>query len=68
MTFVERENDRLTKLDRAAIKEIILGKNISAKAEKGIVEILKEKYQSAVSLYKIEEAKMSTLTSKHIPY
>jgi hypothetical protein len=68
LTFVESENDRLTKLDRAAIKEIILGKNISAEAEEEIVEILKEKYQSAVSLYKIEEGKLSTLISRHIPY
>lgn len=68
VTFIENESDRLVKVDVSAVKEVILGKNISKVSEIEIIKCLKEKYHSLVSLFKIQEGMGSKLVLKSIPY
>jgi hypothetical protein len=67
VTFVD-DNSRLTQIDRSAITEVIMGRNISSDDQKAIIKCLKEDYTSAVKLFKIKEGYKSELALDSITY
>jgi hypothetical protein len=66
-TFVSNDNERLVDINIAAIREIILGNKISTQAKLEIIQCLKDRYRSKVSLFKIKESR-SGLTRTQINY
>ena len=55
LTFVDCEKDRLGKVDRSAIKEVILGRYISNDHKDQILNCLRNEFASEVDLFQITE-------------
>lgn len=68
ITFVESDEERLAKVKPSALKEVILGSQISLKSEGEIIDCLKNIYESRVLLYKIESDNVPKLQLKQVLY
>jgi hypothetical protein len=68
VTFVQNDKERLVQLPLSAIKEVILGKNISKVAEDEVVNCLRNRYNSKVKLLKVQEGHGETLILSNLSY
>lgn len=53
--FIRKKEDRVVKIDRRLVKEVLLGKDISEEDKEAIINVLKTNYNSAVKLFQMND-------------